>query len=63
MRCQACNRTIARPAYFGIGGYFLGPKCAQKAGKFEPKRNRKARLEIAEVQPGQMVLFDVDSQK
>ena len=59
LRCAACRRPLLKPAFTGPGGYVLGPKCAQNAGKLEPKRNRTARLALAtEVQDGQARLFD-----
>lgn len=63
LRCAACNRPLLKPAFTGLGGYVLGPKCAERAGKLELKRNRAARLALAtEVQDGQLGLFAAEHQ-
>ena len=63
LRCAACRRPLLKPAYIAPAGYVLGPKCAERAGKLELKRNRVARLAlVVEVQDGQLGLFAAEHQ-
>jgi hypothetical protein len=57
LRCAACRRRLLAPAFVGIGGYMLGPTCARRAGKLQPKRKSPAKAAPTVIHEGQFELF------